>query len=240
MLRVSNVQNIATKDLREVESFLKNCKIKTSHLKQTKKLKKFGTSSSSARSSFKCSHAWRCCHIVTIVSDLIGPPSNSPESGFEGMSTVQQYFSEKSVTDPVKYKVLQYPTLPTVDVGSRTKPILIPLELCVVIPGQLRSKSITGEISAKIIEHAAMLPQERYRNITTGSTFFDALASDQDAAHFGLNCLTPASVPMRVLGRVLPPPKLMYGKNRVIEPALKGTWNLAGGVTFARPAPTVG
>jgi eukaryotic translation initiation factor 2C len=174
------------------------------------------------------------------VSDLIGPPSNSPESGFEGMSTVQQYFSEKSVTDPVKYKVLQYPTLPTVDVGSRTKPILIPLELCVVIPGQLRSKSITGEISAKIIEHAAMLPQERYRNITTGSTFFDALAGDQDAAHFGLNCLTPASVPMRVLGRVLPPPKLMYGKNRVIEPALKGTWNLAGGVTFARPAPTVG
>ena len=46
VLRVSTVQDIATKDLREVEGFLKNCKIKTAHLKQTKKLKKFGTSSS--------------------------------------------------------------------------------------------------------------------------------------------------------------------------------------------------
>lgn len=188
---------------------------------------------------FSCHrHASDLLYSDLIYSDLIGPPSNSPESGFEGMSTVQQYFSEKSVSDPVKYKVLQYPTLPTVDVGSRTKPILIPLELCVIIPGQLRSKSITGEISAKIIEHAAMLPQDRYRNITTGSTFFDALAGDQDADHFGLNCLTTASVPMRVLARVLPPPKLLYGRNRVIEPALKGTWNLAGNVTFAHPAPT--
>jgi hypothetical protein len=64
VLRVSTVQDIATKDLREVEGFLKNCKIKTAHLKQTKKLKKFGTSSSSSSPSVgrsaasTCSHAW--------------------------------------------------------------------------------------------------------------------------------------------------------------------------------------
>ena len=69
VLRVSTVQGIATKDLREVEGFLKNCKIKTAHLKQTKKLKKFGASSSSSSSrsvdqrvgrsaASICSHAW--------------------------------------------------------------------------------------------------------------------------------------------------------------------------------------
>lgn len=148
---------------------------------------------------------------------------------------------------------LRYPFLPCVDVGTKKRPVLIPMELVVIIAGQTRQRGITGDVSAMIIKHAAMLPNDRFQNISTKSTLFPALLADEDAQKFGL-CTTTAMVsststtaitasgvprsplPVRVLATILPPAKLQYG-NRVIEPQLKGSWNLADRVTFAHPAP---
>ena len=89
----------------------------------------------------------------------------------------------------------------------------------------------------QIIKYAAQLPNERFKNISTNSDFFKTLQGDEDANAFGLAKVTENPIPMRVIGTILPPAKLQYGSNSIIEPKLTGTWNLAGGIKFAYPAP---
>lgn len=189
----------------------------------------------------------------------LGPAANAPDSAFSvgdeaPTVTVAEYYNTRY------HLQLRYPTLPTVDVGTRQRPILIPMELLDIVPGQTRQRSITGDVSAQIIKQAAMRPNDRFRALTQGSFLFPALQADEDAQHFGLANLVgtgaaegssgsstgrassvghPAAadgLPMRVLGTVLPPAKLQYGEGRVVEPKLRGAWNLAGGYRFAQPA----
>jgi len=105
-----------------------------------------------------------------------------------------------------------------------------------VIPGQSRQKNLPGDIAGNIIRYAAMVPNDRFTKLSIESKangILDALANDHNAQGFGLDGIE--NLPMKVQGVILPPPKLQYG-NRVIEPGLKGAWNLAGNVTFAYPA----
>ena len=154
---------------------------------------------------------------------------------------------------------LLYPFMPPVNVGNKKKMILVPMELIEIVPGQARTRSVTGDISAQIIKHAAMLPNDRFKNISETSSLFAAMRDDQDADRFGLGQMATAITnghghssngngngsngnecgpkPMRVLGTILPPPKLQYGNSRTVDPQLKGTWNMGQGMTFAHPAP---
>jgi hypothetical protein len=155
--------------------------------------------------------------------------------------TVAQYFQAMTFKVPERYQALQFPFLPTVNVGTKKRAVLVPMELVEIIPGQTRTRSVTGDISAQIIKYAAMLPNDRFKNIGEKSSLFEALADDQDAEHFGLAQIAKDSSgqltrPLRVTGTILPPPRLQYG-NQVIEPQLKGAWNMQNRTTFAHPAP---
>jgi eukaryotic translation initiation factor 2C len=187
----------------------------------------------------------------------LGPAANDPHSAFavdddQPPVTVAEYYRSKY------QRALHSPALPTVDVGTRHRPILIPMELLEIVPGQTRQRSITGDVSAQIIKHAAMRPNDRFRALTQGSFLFPALRDDEDAQHFGLANIVGTSaassassttsarppapadaLPMRVMGTILPPAKLQYGEGRQIEPKLRGAWNLAGGYRFAHPAPAM-
>lgn len=72
--------------------------------------------------------------------------------------TVEQYFEYQTRNDPKhRYRVIQYPSLPTVNVSRiKRKPLYVPIELIEILPGQTRQRSITGDISAKIIKEAAV------------------------------------------------------------------------------------
>ena len=202
----------------ELQELLKNCKIRTRHLNQNKKFREFG------------------------------PPANSMESAFTdergNRITVAQYFHGMMAKSPDSYQALQFPFLPTVNVGSKQRAVLVPMELVDIVPGQTRTRSVTGDISAQIIKYAAMLPNDRFKNISQNSSLFSALADDQDADHFGLAQIAATvsgdgksgPLPMRVTGTILPPPRLQYG-NKPIEPQLKGAWNMGDRTTFAHPAP---
>jgi eukaryotic translation initiation factor 2C len=155
--------------------------------------------------------------------------------------TVAQYFQKMASTNP-KYADnlpngrLRFPHLPTLNVGSKSHPMLIPVELVFVLEGQSRQRSLPPEISNNIIRYAAQPPDVRFDHLTRGSResgIFNALQHDPNAEAFGLNEIS--SKPMKVQACILPPAKLQYG-NRIIEPELRGTWNLAGGVNFAHPA----
>jgi hypothetical protein len=202
--------------LDRVESVLKGYKIRLLHLGHRKTFKSFGPAAKHRDSAFTL------------------------EDG--SSMTVEQYFEEKANSNEVYRKVLprgklKYPQLPTLNVGSRKKPILIPVEVAEIIPGQSKTQGLPAEIANNIIKHAAMVPGDRFRHIDTQSKkngpLFE-LHNDENSVAFGFGEINETL--MKVQGFILPPPKLQY-KNRVIEPELKGSWNLAGGVQFAFPPP---
>jgi hypothetical protein len=100
----------------------------------------------------------------------IGPPADSPASSFilNGIRvTVAEYFMEMcklgAVTNAssgvmVAYMKalptgrLKYPFLPTVNIGSSSKPVLVPPELVMIPGGQCRSTVCTGEMAASMIK----------------------------------------------------------------------------------------
>ncbi|RYG67439.1 hypothetical protein EON64_07440 [archaeon] len=200
--------------LSQMESTLKGAKVKLLHLRHNKKFKSFG------------------------------PAANHPDSSFEyddEQVTVAEYFERMAKSDP-RYSAalpsgrLYYPHLPTLHIGTKKHVTLVPVELVFVTEGQSRQRGLPADIANNIIRYAAQAPEDRFENLINRSGqdgILRSLQDDPNAAAFGLHGVS--SKPMKVQACILPPPKLQYG-NRVIEPQLKGAWNLSGGVRFAHPA----
>lgn len=201
-----------------------------------------------------------------------GPPADHPQSSFTDSITgvritVADYFTAMSRRADNNYRTLQYPSLPTVDVGTKQRPIYMPVELVIVPPGQIRQRDITGDITAQLIKYAAVKPNDRFLAISKNSKLFPALLADEDVQRCGLatltsttttttasseNAMVPTSssshydnaisaaatlLPMRVVATILPPAKLQYGNDVVIRPEQTGSWNLINNATFVHPAP---
>ena len=150
--------------------------------------------------------------------------------------SVSEYYEEqaKNRADYIQHMKngkLAYAYVPTVDVGKKDKPVIIPAELVVVISGQ--SRPARGNLTAALIKAAAVRPNERFEFIrsSTGSTdLITSVRSDETACAFGLIGIDPS--PMSVPCKLLPPAKLQYA-NMSFEPKLEGTWNLSSGQQFA-------
>jgi eukaryotic translation initiation factor 2C len=87
-----------------------------------------------------------------------GPVANHNDSKFDldgVMITVADYFIQENSKNPQRYPQLKYPNLPCVNVGSKKKFTLIPLELVEILPGQTRTRTLTGDMVAKMIKEAA-------------------------------------------------------------------------------------
>jgi hypothetical protein len=92
----------------------------------------------------------------------LGPPSNHPDScfDFEGKRvTVAEYFSilcrdksrGTSYLKALPDCKLIYPEIPTINIGTSKKPVLVPPELVVVLDGQCRIGACTGDMTASLI-----------------------------------------------------------------------------------------
>jgi hypothetical protein len=215
----------------KVLGLLKGTKIKTKHLGQTKKLKAFSFASDDRANVFPLDHPTA----AGAAAAAAGTAASSREV------TVAEYYAEKAASDPryavhLPQKRLRYPDAVTVDIGGKSRPILVPVELIHLVEGQIRNNA-PADVAASLIKEAAVPPARRMRILTEESMrqgLFDAIQTDADVAAFGLHHVS--TTPMKVDAVILPPPKLQYG-NRVIQPELKGAWNLAGNVQFAYPAP---
>lgn len=206
--------------LAQMQTSLKNSKVKLIHLGHSKKMKSFG------------------------------PPANHPDSAFmlkdpsgkEKKCTVADYFATMAKTTYAKFLPqgkLKYPFCPTVNIGSATKPILVPAELVKVPGGQSRSQVCTGEMTSKMIREAAVRPDERMRCITEGDTntggkaIVNVVRDDPTMRDFGMNNI--AKEPLSVHAVILPPAKLRYGGGKTLDPMLNGTWNNEGYVYAKSP-----
>ena len=171
----------------------------------------------------KLSHSghWKKCK-------LLGPPANSRRSEFEfngKLMDVETYFAE------VFNIKIRYPDLPTINIGSKQRPLLIPAELVQVPGGQNRSSKVKGDMTAQLIKLAAARPQDRVTFLTdTGEVNNDSggvvnvLTNDETSKAFGLDSVKKELLQVRA--RLLPQAKLVYGHGQICDTKLSGSWNL--------------
>jgi hypothetical protein len=181
----------------------------------------------------------------------VGPAANHESSSFlyEGKKiTVAKYYEIKAKEDPQYGKALhptgklKYPELPTINLGSAAKPVLIPPELINVPGGQSRSQVMDGDMTSQMIKLAACRPDERFNYISDGDqevqgspSIVAVLRSDPNAVAFGLNNIASKSIASPAI--ILPQGKLRYG-NGIVDPGLSGTWNIDRPQrTFFKPPP---
>ncbi|KAK2751052.1 Nucleolar Complex 2 protein [Myotisia sp. PD_48] len=122
-----------------------------------------------------------------------------------------------------------------VDVGTKTKPIFLPAELCTVIPGQTAHRQLSKTQMGAMIKVACRSPDVNAQEIMKGGLSLMGIDGTADSnirrlRDFGLN-IEPKMVALT--GFVLKPPCLRYSKPLSVQP---GGWNLANNLMFNRPA----
>ncbi|KAL4072209.1 Piwi domain-containing protein [Scleroderma yunnanense] len=138
--------------------------------------------------------------------------------------TVEQYFRRK-------YNItLRRPDLPLVDVGGKQKKILLPPEVCKILPDQPFRGKLTEEHTANMITIACQPPNVNGEAIVNqGLTHLGFRAPQPVLQAFGVNVgLEMAVVP----GRILPRPGIKYSQNNSPSVDDRASWNLRG-VKFA-------
>ncbi|KAJ7481095.1 argonaute-like protein [Mycena galericulata] len=130
--------------------------------------------------------------------------------------TVAEYFKN------TQNKPLQFPDVICCEVGSGA---LIPLELCVVPPGQLMRKQMPPEKTKDVLDFATKKPADRLQSIVNGLGVLAYGQSDY-VRQFGMAVET--TDPLSIRARVLTPPTLKYGagsRDPTITPR-NGAWNM--------------
>jgi len=198
----NDLKNVPPMNLKKVSRVLKGLKITVNHLAYKRTYKSFGL----------------------VKSGLPATKHMFPKDGKE--VSVASYFAEA-------YHPLKYGFLPCLDVGGdRENPRAMPLEVCIILPGQ-RVKSLDPVQTAEVLKDAAVEPHIRRDRIAHHfkNSQFEA---DETLRSFGVK-VEPTM--MEVNARVLPPPHIQYGNNQSIKAQL-GTWNLLD-VKFHAPAQMV-
>ncbi|CAH1772409.1 unnamed protein product [Owenia fusiformis] len=141
------------------------------------------------------------------------------ESGQTVECTVAKYFFER-------YKMkLQFPHLPCLQVGQEQKHTYLPLEVCRVIAGQRCLKKLTDNQTSTMIKATARSAPDREKEINSLVRKAD-FNSDPHLQLFGVSV---SNRMVEVQGRVIPPPKLLYG-GRTKAQAIpnQGVWDMRG------------
>ena len=141
-----------------------------------------------------------------------------------------------SVTDYflTQYNVqLRFPFLPCLKVGSTQRTVLLPLEVCDIVPGQRYIRKLNEQQTAQMIRLTCQTPDRRASKIAHAINDLGLQASgsalpenDKDfLASFGVRV---SDKMMTVPARILDPPTIQYhpaSREPLITPR-EGAWNL--------------
>jgi eukaryotic translation initiation factor 2C len=121
---------------------------------------------------------------------------------------------------------LAYPDTIGVVTSGRSAPfkVVIPLEVCVLIPGQLYKKKLPPVATSTVVDFAAMHPADRLRTIRMGTSapgggpqlrspvqeYSNSEFMLEAGMHVDANAIT-------VPGRLLKVPGLQFGDRRVVR-----------------------
>ncbi|KAG9124555.1 hypothetical protein FRC07_011142 [Ceratobasidium sp. 392] len=139
------------------------------------------------------------------------------EFGGQKMS-VEAYFKRK-------YKIaLKHADLPLVNIGgTKDRPLLVPPEVCTILPNQPFRGKLSDENTAAMILIACQPPNVNAQSITgEGLSSLGFIGGNSPLPQMGLNVSSQmATVP----GRILPAPSVHYG-NRASPHINNAAWNL--------------
>ncbi|RWS23880.1 Protein argonaute-3-like protein [Leptotrombidium deliense] len=139
-----------------------------------------------------------------------------------GTITVAQYFRRQ-------YNIqLRFPQFPCLDFGSDEKHNYIPVELVKLVENQHYKGLLKGDQNSTLIRATATDPRQRFLELQE----FAHSVKNEGAPYLQEFNIDMDIVPIRAWGKVLAPPKLVYG-NKVIE-AEEGKWNMIN-VKVVRP-----
>jgi eukaryotic translation initiation factor 2C len=119
---------------------------------------------------------------------------------------------------------LHFGHLPCIMVGNSKNPNYLPLDVCELVPDQHVSKNLTNEQMVEMIRSSAsQTPANRLAFIreSAKSTILD---SKPYMKEFGIS-FAAGNAPLKIEGRVLVPPQLMYGNGRPLNP-FDGKWDV--------------
>lgn len=131
-------------------------------------------------------------------------------------TSVAQYFRSMNIR-------LDFPDILCVEVGRGN---MIPMELCVIPPGQLMKKQVPPEKTADVVRFASKRPEDRFESIRKGIRLLEYGQSEY-VRDFGMHVDTTKGL-LDVQARVLYPPKLQYGRDSK-QPDVTprdGSWNM--------------
>ncbi|OUC44492.1 PAZ domain protein, partial [Trichinella nativa] len=141
------------------------------------------------------------------------------ENGQTVECTVAKYFYDRYCIR------LKYPQLPCLQVGLEQKHTYLPLEVCNLVPGQRCIKKLTDTQTSSMIKATARSAPDREQEINELVKRAD-FNNDPFAREFGIS-ISPFMA--EVYGRVLVPPKLLYGgRTRATAFPEKGVWDMRG------------
>ena len=151
-------------------------------------------------------------------------PAGPPQAG-EYM-TVANFFRR------TYNKALQDPKLPVVNVGQRTTPSYLPVDVCMVVLGQASNAKLSPTQTQQMITFAVRKPVENASSITTNGVEVLGIGGQLNATlrRFNLS-VSPGLI--NVPGRVLVGPSVQY-KNSKSANTRFGSWNMAS-IQFSSP-----
>ncbi|CAM6087810.1 unnamed protein product [Calypogeia fissa] len=151
------------------------------------------------------------CHELTFEKKKRDP--NGELSGTEEITVADYFQKERNLS-------LQYPQLYALDLGRTNKPVYVPIELCKILEGQRYKRNLTGIQRKNHIDCARKDPDER-KDVCERAIAANDYNNDELVKEFNVN-IEPTMVKVR--GRILDPPSLLFGRNREEKPT-QGKWN---------------
>ncbi|KAI0219846.1 hypothetical protein L0F63_007171 [Massospora cicadina] len=181
--------------VKRVQSFIRNLRITLNHRGETSREYKI----------LKLSEVGADAAFFELVEDGVN----------KGKTTVDKYFSQKLGIR------LQFPSLPCVEIK---KGVLIPMELCEVIPGQRYAKKLNEIQTAEMIKITCVPPKVRAEKIMAGLRLMEC-EKNECLKQFGIQVVPTLK---QVDSRILPTPMVLYhpsSKDKALRP-IDGAWNL--------------
>ncbi|MCJ1247072.1 hypothetical protein MMC30_004283 [Trapelia coarctata] len=150
-----------------------------------------------------------------------GPSSDAPTQG----TSQGRYISVFDFFRTTHGRTIGNPNIPVVNVGNRENPSYLPVEVCVVMPGQSSQSKLDPAQTQQMIRFAVRKPSQNATSITQDAPNTVGLSPQANVllGRFGVSVTARL---ITVPGRVLQEPKVSY-KGGTAPRVSGGSWNMA-------------
>ncbi|KAF7359373.1 Argonaute-like protein [Mycena sanguinolenta] len=121
-------------------------------------------------------------------------------------------------------KTLRYPGTFGVLIARRPFPVIIPAELCSIIPGQLYKKKLPATATAAAVDFATQRPQDRLKSITGGRSGVPSPIQGYGTSEYVVDAgMVINPQPISLKAKLLAHPRIEFGGSDLMPQ--NGAWN---------------